>query len=121
MGRLILTDTAIECVCRQAHSTHKVPACDVLRFPFPIELTELHPVDRDRLSACILALCLCNLNTLTLSLFELLTLQLRQGGKHGQHEFARRRVGVDILLVTDKRNSLVGQGVDDVKQVPWLF
>ena len=72
MGRLILTDTAIECVSCQAHSTHKVPACDVFRFPFPIEPAEFLPINRDRLSACILALCLSDLDALTLSLFELL-------------------------------------------------
>ena len=47
MDRLILTDTAVECVCRQAHSTHKVSARNILRFTFPIELSELRPVDRD--------------------------------------------------------------------------
>ena len=76
MGRLILTDTAIECVCRQAHSPHKIPACDVLRSPFPIELPEPRPVGGDRLSPGVLALSLSDLDALTLSLFELLTLQL---------------------------------------------
>ena len=35
--RFILTHTAIEGISRQPHSTHKVPARDVLRLPFPIE------------------------------------------------------------------------------------
>ena len=56
-------------------------------------------------------------DTLTLSLFDLLTLQLREGGEHGQHKFARRRVGINALLVADKDYSLVGEGVDDVQQV----
>ena len=72
----VLTDTAIERVSGYPHSTHKVSACDVLGFPFPVELFKLHPVGRDRLSACVFALCLSNLDTLTLTLFELLTLQL---------------------------------------------
>ena len=118
MGRLILTDTAVKCVRRQAHSPHKIPACNVLCFPFPIELTELCPVNRDRLPACILALCLSDFNALSLSLFELLSFKLRQGSEHGQHEFPRRRVGVDILLVAHERNALVGQGVYDVQQIP---
>ena len=116
MGRLILTDTAVKSVCRQAHSSHKVPACDVLGFPFPIETAELRPVDRNRISAHVLALCLSDLDALTLSLFELLTFKLREGGEHGQHKFPRRRISVDILLVADKRNALVGECVDDIKQ-----
>ena len=63
-------------------------------------LPELRPVDFNRLSALVLALCLSDLNALTLSLFELFTLQLRESCEYGQHEFARRRVGVDLLLVT---------------------
>ena len=74
VGDLILPDTAIESVSRQSHSPHKVPACDVFGFPFPIELSELRPVDFNRLSACVLAQCFGNLDALTLSLFELLTL-----------------------------------------------
>ena len=65
----ILSDMAIECISRQAHSPHKVPARDILRLPFPIELPELRPVDFNRLSALVLALCLSDLDALTLSLF----------------------------------------------------
>ena len=57
-------------------SPHKVPARDVLGSPFPIELTEPRPVGGDRLSPGVLALSLSDLDALTLSLFELLTLQL---------------------------------------------
>lgn len=117
MINLILTDTAIECISRQAHFPHKIPARDALGFPFPIEPVEFIPINRDRLSARVFALCLCDLDALTLSLFELFTLQLREGSEHGQHEFPRRRVGVDFLLVADEGNTFVGEGVDDVQQV----
>ena len=58
---LIMT---IKCVCRQAHSPHKVTPCDALGLPFPIKLTEPRPVDRGGLSACVLALCFGNLDAL---------------------------------------------------------
>ena len=70
----ILPDTAVKGVCRQAHSPHKIPACDVLRLPFPIELPEPRPVGGDRFPSRVLALSLSDLDALTLSLFELLTL-----------------------------------------------
>ena len=89
----------------------------MLGSPFPIELTEPRPVGGDRLSPGVLALSLSDLDALTLSLFELLTLQLREGSEHCQHEFARRRVGVDILLVADESDTLFGEGVNDVQQV----
>lgn len=68
----------------QANSPHKVTPCDTFGLPFPIELTEPCPVDLNRLSARVLALRLSDLDALTLPLFELLTLQLREGSKHGQ-------------------------------------
>ena len=117
MFRFILPHSAVKGVSRQAHSPHKVTPCDALGLPFPIELPEPRPVDFDRLPPCILALCLSNLNALTLTLFELFTLQLRESCEHGEHKFSRRRVGVDVLLVADKRNALVGEGVDDAQQV----
>ena len=100
--RFILTHTAIEGISRQAHSPHKVTPCDTLGLPFPIELTKPRPVDLNRLSACVLALCFGDFNALTLSLFQLLSFKLREYSKHGQHEFARRSIGVDVLLVTDE-------------------
>ena len=116
--------TAVECVRRHIHSPHKVPTCDVLGSPFPIELPEPRPVDWYRLSARVLApgnvprkFPLSDLDALTLSLFELFTLQLRESCEHGEHKFARRRVGVDLLLVADEGNSFVGEGVDNVQQV----
>ena len=116
MTELIFTHTAVKGVCRHIHSSHKITPSDVLRSPFPIELPEPRPVGGDRLSPGVLALSLSNLDALTLSLFELLTLQLREGSEHGQHEFARRRVGVDFLLMADEGNTLVGESVDDVQQ-----
>ena len=89
----------------------------MLGSPFPIELTEPRPVGGDRLSPGVLALCLSDLDALTLSLFELLTLQLRESCEYGQHEFARRRVGVDLLLVADEGNTFFGECVDDVQLV----
>ena len=74
--RFILPDTAVKSVCRQSHSPHKVPARDAPCSPFPIELTKPRPVDLNRLSAYVLALCFGDLDALTLSLFELFTLQL---------------------------------------------
>lgn len=56
MFRLILPDTAIESISRQAHSPHKVPACDALGLPFPIELPEPRPVDLNGLPSRVLAL-----------------------------------------------------------------
>ena len=103
MSGFILPDTTVKGVSRQVHSPHKVPACAALGLPFSIKLTKPRPVDFDRLSACVLALCFGDLDAFTLSLFELFTLQLRECGKHSQHEFARRRVGVDVLLVADER------------------
>ena len=47
----------------------------MLGSPFPIELPEPRPVGGDRFPSRVLALCLCNLDALTLSLFELFTLQ----------------------------------------------
>ena len=117
MTDFILTHTAVKGISRHIHSPHKVPASDVLRSPFPIELPEPRPVGGERFPSRVLALCFGDLDTLTLSLFELLTLQLREGGEHGQHEFARRRVGVDVLLVADEGNTLFSEGVDDVQQV----
>ena len=117
MINLILTHTAVKGICRHIHSPHKISACDVLRSPFPIELPEPRPVGGDRLSPGVLALCLSDLDALTLSLFELFTLQLREGSEHGQHEFPCRRVGVDFLLVADEGNTLFSEGVDDVQQV----
>ncbi len=76
VGNLIFPDTAVKGVCRQAHSPHKVPACDLLGSPFPIELPEPRPVGRERFPSRVLALSLSDLDALTLSLFELLTLQL---------------------------------------------
>ena len=64
MSGFILSDTAIECISRQAHSPHKIPARDVLGLPFPIELPELRPVDWGGLSALVLALCLSDLDAL---------------------------------------------------------
>ena len=63
--RLILSDTAVKSVCRQAHSSHKVAPCDTLGLPFPLKQTELRPVDLDRLSAHVLALSLSDLDALT--------------------------------------------------------
>ena len=117
MTEFILPYTAVKGICRYIHSPHKVPACDALGLPFPIELPEPRPVGGDRFSPGVLALSLSDLDALTLSLFELLTLQLREGSEHGQHEFARRRVGVDILLVADESDTLFGEGVNDVQQV----
>ena len=117
MINLILTDTAIECISRQAHFPHKIPARDALGFPFPIEPVEFIPINRDRLSARVFALCLSDLTALTLSLFELLTLQLREGSEHGEHKLSAWCVGVDVLLMADKGNTLVGESVDDVQQV----
>ena len=107
MTEFILPYTAVKGICRHIHSPHKVPACDALGLPFPIELPEPRPVGGDRLSARVLALSLSDLDALTLSLFELLTLQLREGSKNGQHEFARRRIGVNLLFVADKGNTFV--------------
>ena len=95
MGRLILTDTAVKCVRRQAHSPHKVSACDVLRFPFHIELSEFRPVDRDRFSACVLALCLSNLD------FNAVYIKLRESSKHGKYIIFRRYVGADEFFVSN--------------------
>ena len=117
MGNLILTHTAVKSVRCQAHSPHKIPACDTLGLPSPIEPAEFIPINRDRLPACILALCLSNLDTLTLSLFELFTLQLREGSKHCEHKFPRRRVGVDVFFVADERYPIISKGVNDVQQV----
>ena len=89
----------------------------MLGSPFPIELPEPHPVGGDRLSPGVLALSLSNLDALTLSLFKWFSFKLRECSEHGQHKFARRRVGVDFLLVADKGNSFVGEGVDDVQQI----
>ena len=47
-----------------------------LGLPFSIKLTEPRPVDLNGLPSCVFALCLSDLDALTLSLFELLTLQL---------------------------------------------
>ena len=113
----ILPYTAVKGICRHIHSTHKIPACDVLRLPFPIELPEPRPVGGDRFPSRVLALCLSDLDALTLSLFELLSFKLREGSKHGEHKFARRCVGVDFFLVADKGNALVGESVNDVQQV----
>ena len=117
VGDLILPDTAIESVSRQSHSPHKISARDVLGLPFPIELPEPRPVDLNRLPSRVLSLSLSDLDALTLTLFELLTLQLRERSKHGQHEFTRRSVGVDVLLVADEGNNLFSECVDDVQQV----
>ena len=65
---------------------------------------------------CVFALCLSDLDALTLSLFELFTLQLREGSKYGRHEIARRRVGVDFLLMADERYPFGGECVDNVQQ-----
>ena len=43
-----------------------------------------------RLSPCIFALCLSNLDALTLSLFDLLSFKLREGSKHSEHKLSRR-------------------------------
>ena len=77
MTDFILTHTAVKGICRHIHSTHKVPACNVLCSPFPIELPEPRPVGGDRFPSHVLALSLSDLDALTLSLFELLTLQER--------------------------------------------
>ena len=99
-----------------ANRSAQVPACDALGLPFPIKLTEPRPVDLNGLPSCVFALCLSDLDALTLSLFELFTLQLREGSKHGQHEIARRRVGVDFLLMADERYPFGGECVDNVQQ-----
>ena len=113
----ILPDTAVKGICRHIHSPHKVPACDALGSPFLIELPEPRPVGGDRLSPGVLALSLSDIDALTLSLFELLTLQLRQGGKNRQNELASRCIGVDIFFVADEGNTLISEYVDDVQQV----
>ena len=92
MFRFILSDTAVKSVSRQAHSPHKVPACDALGLPFPIELPEPRPIDLHGLSSCVLALCFGDLDALTLSLFKLFTLQLREGCEHGQTMCRKRKV-----------------------------
>ena len=113
----ILPDTSVKSVSRQAHSPHKVTPRDAFGLPFPIELPEPRPVDFNGLSACVLALCFGDLDALTLSLFELFSFKLRECSEHGQHEFARRSVRVDILLMADECYPFVGKGVDDVQQV----
>ena len=40
-----------------------------------------------------------NFDALALSLFELFSFKLRKGSKHGQHEFARRRVGIAVATI----------------------
>ena len=117
MFRFILPHTAVKGVSRQSHSPHKVPARDALGLPFPIELPEPYPVDLNRLSARVFALIFSDLDALTLSLFELFTLQLRESCEHGEHKFPRRSIGVDVLLMADERYSLFGESVDDVQQV----
>ena len=121
--RFILPDTAVKSVSRQAHSPHKVTPCDTLGLPFPIKLTEPRPVDLNGLPAVYLpdalaismpSRCRCSLNLFKASC---ITHQLRECCKHVQHEFARRSISVDVLLVADKGNTFVGEGVDDVQQV----
>lgn len=85
--------------------------------PFPIELPEPRPVGGDRFPSRVLALCLSDLDAFTLSLFDLFPFKLREGSEHGQHEFARRRVGVNLLLVADKSYTLFVEGVDDIQQI----
>ena len=109
--------TSVKCVDRQPHSPHKIPARDALGLPFPIQVAEFIPIYRDRLSACVLTLCFSDLDALTLPLFELLTFQLRESSKYGQHKFFRRRICVNFFFVTDQRYFLVGQRVNDVQQV----
>ena len=86
--RFILPDTAVKGICRHIHSPHKVPACDALGLPFPIELPEPRLVGGDRFPSRVLALRFGDLDALTLPLFELFTLQLREGGKHGEHKLS---------------------------------
>ena len=107
----ILTHTAVKSVCRHIHSTHKVTPRDILRSPFLIELPEPRPVGGDRFPSRVLALCLCDLDALTLSLFELLSFKLGEGSKYGQHKFSRRRISVDVLLVADECNTLFVQSL----------
>ena len=54
----ILTHTAVESICWHIHSPHKVPARNVLRLPFPIELPEPRPVGGNRFPSRVLALSL---------------------------------------------------------------
>ena len=88
MFRFILPDTEVKGVSRQAYFTHKVSACDTLGLPFPIELPEPRPVGGERFPSRALALSFGDLDALTLPLFELFTLQLREGGKHGEHKLS---------------------------------
>ena len=71
----------------------------MLLLPFTIKFAKFIPINRDRLSDRVLALCLSDLYALTLSLFKLLSFKLREGGEHGKHKLSAW--GVDILLVAD--------------------
>ena len=107
----------MKCIDRQPHSSHKIPDCNALGLPFPIQFAEFIPIYRDRLSARVLALSLCNLNALTLTLFELLTFRLRERRENRQHEFSCRRIRINFFFVTDQRYFLVGQRINDVQQI----
>ena len=65
---LIFPEPAVESIGSQAHLFLKFDDCYIPRLPLLIQLPELYPVDRNRLSSFILSLRLGNSDTLTLTL-----------------------------------------------------
>ena len=54
------------------------------------------------LSALIDAVPLGDSDTLPLAVQQILTLELVDGGNHGEHEFPGRRPGVQVLFIADQ-------------------
>ena len=85
-----------------------MPACD-----YPLEIVR----KRQWLATGVLALFFRDSNSLTLTLKNILTLELRDGRKYGEHEFTGWCSGVDGLLAADKLNLLFSQPCYKVEQV----
>ena len=80
-----------------------------------------HPLEvvrqRHRFAAGVLALCLGDGNALVLTLKNILTLELCNCRKYGEHKLAGRRSRVDGLFAADKLYMLFGQPFHGIKQV----
>ncbi len=87
------------------------------RFSLLIQLTELYPVNRDRLSAFIFTLRLSNSDTLALALYGLFTLKLGECRKYRQYKASLRSISIDILLAAYKSNLLPLKHIYNIEQV----
>ena len=104
--RMLIT-SAVKRICPQPCLPHSLSRGNLSGTPasdHSLEVVRQGPW----LAAGVLALCLGDGDTLSLTLQDILTLQFCDRRKHGQHEFAGGRSRVDSLFAADKLHLFFG-------------